>query len=272
MIPRTPYRTLRHGLRGYNIRARWTPLLPSYQFSRNDSNGSPFMNHGRSSFSSGATYTPEQATILSAALSHVPTQGFTDSALLMGVKDAGYLDVTTNLFPQGPFDIVKYHLVTQRERLGEFATSEEWKEVQSSKQRFGTTDKIRALCIERLRRNRNIIHRWPEAIALMKYPTNLQSSTLELFSLADTMWNITGDTTVDVSWYTKRCILSSIYAATEVYMTQDKSESFANTWTFLDRRLADSRSMGTTIGRMGQYVDYARYNIINVLRSKGLKI
>ncbi|KAJ6263762.1 Ubiquinone biosynthesis protein coq9, mitochondrial [Drechslerella dactyloides] len=190
----------------------------------------------------------------------------------MGVKDAGYLDVTTNLFPQGPFDIVKFHLVTQRERLSGILNTEKWKELQNSKQQFGTTGKIRTLCIERLKGNQDIIHRWPEAIALMKYPTNLQSSTLELFSLADTMWNIAGDTAVDVSWYTKRTILSSIYAATEVYMTQDKSESFTNTWTFLDKRLADSRSMGTTIGRMGKYLDYARYNIINVLRSKGLKI
>ncbi|KAF3908033.1 hypothetical protein ABW21_db0202203 [Orbilia brochopaga] len=146
------------------------PLLPVYRLLRNGQSGYRFMNHGRNSSSSGATYTPEQAAILSAALSHVPTQGFTDSALLMGVKDAGYLDVTTNLFPQGPFDIVKYHLVTQRERLSEFATSEAWKQTQASKQRFGMTDKIRALCIERLRRNEDIIHRWPEVPSLCRVP------------------------------------------------------------------------------------------------------
>ncbi|EWC47996.1 hypothetical protein DRE_02878 [Drechslerella stenobrocha 248] len=86
------------------------------------------------------------------------------------------------------------------------------------------------------------------------------------------MWSIAGDFNLDVSWYTKRGILSGIYSATEVYMSQDKSEDFLNTWVFLDQRLADGRSLGTTIGRMGQYVDYAGHNIFNVLRSKGLKI
>ncbi|KAK6524609.1 Ubiquinone biosynthesis protein coq9, mitochondrial [Arthrobotrys megalospora] len=268
MASKSSHRVLRQGLLGFS--SRWK-LPPTFQTSRNDLNGHR-LNHGQGSAVSSASYTPEQAAILSAALSHVPSQGFTDSALLSGVKDTGYLDVTTNLFPQGPFDIVKYHLVTQRERLNKFAESEEWKDLQATNPRFGTTSKIRALCIERLKQNKDVIRRWPEAVALMKYPTNLQSSTSELFSLADTMWNIAGDTAVDVSWYTKRGILSGIYATTEVYMSQDKSDRFTNTWAFLDERLADSRSVGSTMGRVGQYLDYARYNVVNVLRSKGVKI
>ncbi|EPS45458.1 hypothetical protein H072_559 [Dactylellina haptotyla CBS 200.50] len=268
MASKTLHRTVRQGLLGYS--SRWK-LSPTGRLLKNDLTNSR-SNHGQSATASGTPYTPEQSAILSAALSHVPTQGFSDSTLLMGVKDAGYLDVTMNLFPQGPFAIVNYHLVTQRERLSEYANSDEWKDLQASNQKFGTTDKIRALCVERLRQNKAIIHRWPEAITLMKYPANIQSSTSELFNLADTMWNIAGDTTVDVSWYTKRGILSGIYAATEIYMTQDKSDRFTNTWAFLDQRLADSKSVGSTVGRVGQYLDYAGHNIVNVLRSKGMKI
>ncbi|KAK6506346.1 Ubiquinone biosynthesis protein coq9, mitochondrial [Arthrobotrys conoides] len=268
MTSKSSHRVVQQSLLGFS--ARWKQ--PSaFRTLKNNLNGHR-LNHGQGSAVSSASYTPEQAAILSAALSHVPSQGFTDSALLSGVKEAGYLDVTTNLFPQGPFDIVKYHLVTQRERLNKYAESEEWKDLQATSPRFGTTNKIRALCIERLKQNKDVIRRWPEAVALMKYPTNLQSSTSELFSLADTMWNVAGDKAVDVSWYTKRGILSGIYAATEVYMTQDKSDRFTNTWAFLDERLADSASVGSTVGRVGQYLDYARYNVVNVLRSKGVKI
>ncbi|KAF3915675.1 hypothetical protein AA313_de0203849 [Arthrobotrys entomopaga] len=210
MVTKQSHRILRQSLLGFGLRAK---LSPASQFFNNHGMNQLRLNHGQSSTISSTPYTPEQGAILSAALSHVPTQGFSDSALLMGVKDAGYLDVTTNLFPRGAFDIVMYHLVTQREHLNGYANSEEWKDLEASSQRFGASDKIRALCIERLRQNKPIIHRWPEAVTLMKFPTNLQSSSSELFSLADTMWNIAGDTAKDASWYTKRGILSGIYAA-----------------------------------------------------------
>ncbi|KAK6540315.1 Ubiquinone biosynthesis protein coq9, mitochondrial [Orbilia ellipsospora] len=211
MVTKQSYRILRQSLLGFGLHSK---LPPASQLLTSNGLNHLRLNHGQSSTVSGTPYTPEQGAILSAALNHVPTQGFSDSALLMGVKDAGYLDVTTNLFPRGAFDIVMYHLVTQREKLNGYANSEEWKDLHTSSQRLGTSDRIKALCIERLRQNKPIIHRWTEAVTLMKYPANLQSSSSELFSLADTMWNIAGDTAKDASWYTKRGILSGIYAAT----------------------------------------------------------
>lgn len=35
-----------------------------------------------------------------------------------------------------------------------------------------------------------------------------------------------------------------MYKATEVYMVQDKSEDFCDTWHFLDRRIEDLTSFG----------------------------
>jgi ubiquinone biosynthesis protein COQ9 len=54
-----------------------------------------------------------------------------------------------------------------------------------------------------------------------------------------------------LNWYTKRAILSSIYAATgnifslcayfeELFMITDKSHDFKSTWEFLDRRVEDA--------------------------------
>ena len=52
------------------------------------------------------------------------------------------------------------------------------------------------------------------------------------------------------NWYTKRASLAGVYKSTEIYMLQDKSENYDNTWQFLERRLQDL----TTIGKVTRNV------------------
>jgi ubiquinone biosynthesis protein COQ9 len=106
----------------------------------------------------------------------------------------------------------------------------------------------------------------------MALPSNLSTSLHELASLSDEIWFLSGDTSVDTSWYTKRASLSTIYAATDLYMTTDKSEDFQDTKEFLDRRFEDSFKMGTTIRDLGEWVGFMAGASINVLRSKGVRI
>jgi ubiquinone biosynthesis protein COQ9 len=115
-----------------------------------------------SSKSTTETYSAEERAILSAALRQVPEHGFSGTALAIGAKDAGYLEVTTNLFPLGSFEIAKYHMVCQREHLQDYRVSKPWVDLTTGKERAGTTQKIRALCLERLRQNEHIIHQWPD--------------------------------------------------------------------------------------------------------------
>lgn len=99
-------------------------------------------------------FTPAESSILSAALIHVPHHGFTASALTLGARDAGYPDVSTNLFPRGPFDLIHYHLVTQRLALGT--------QIQFPDAKMGVGARVRALALQRLRANKAVIHRWQE--------------------------------------------------------------------------------------------------------------
>ncbi|RYO79992.1 hypothetical protein DL766_005817 [Monosporascus sp. MC13-8B] len=110
--------------------------------------------------------------ILSAAYAHVSEHGFTQRALSHGARDAGYPDISTNLLPEGPFSLIRYHLVTQREALapkskeifninpattpashnGDAASATHWK----------VGDKVERLAWERLLGNRDVNHRWQE--------------------------------------------------------------------------------------------------------------
>ncbi|KAF2807728.1 ubiquinone biosynthesis protein COQ9 [Mytilinidion resinicola] len=214
-----------------------------------------------------APFTPAESAILSAALSHVPANGFTSTALRLGARDAGYLDASTNLFPRGAFDLVNYHLVTQRLALKDAVQF-------PAGERIGVGKKVRTLALARLRANEEVgvVGRWGEALALMVQPTLVPASLAELARLADEMWFLAGDTAVDSSWYTKRASLATVYSATEVFMTQDQSAGFKDTERFLDARLEDVMRVGGFLGGVGEWVGYTGHSVVNVLRSKGVRI
>ncbi|KAF3032135.1 Ubiquinone biosynthesis protein coq9, mitochondrial [Didymella heteroderae] len=213
-------------------------------------------------------FPPAETKILSSAYAHVPEHGFTIDALKLGARDAGYLDASTNLFPRGVFDLINYHLVTQRLALKD---SVQFPEAKDGKE-IGVGRKVRSLTLARLRANEPVLHRWQEALAVMAQPTYIPPSLHELAALADEIWFLAGDQSVDTSWYTKRATLSTVYSATEVFMTQDTSKNFVETEQFLDNRLQDLQTVGGFMGKLGEWVNYTGHSTINVLRSKGMRI
>ena len=115
-------------------------------------------------------FTPTESSILSAAIPHIPSHGFTHTTLSLGTKDAGYIDASTNLFPNGTFSLVHYHLYTQRLALAkhEHILSPALKEGEKVP---GVGWKVEALTWERLMANREIIHRWQEVC--LRFSTSL---------------------------------------------------------------------------------------------------
>ena len=211
-------------------------------------------------------YRENESKILSAALTHVPTHGFTQEALTLGAKDAGYLDITSNLFPKGAFELVMFHLVSQRLGLKD--------RIQFTDEKMGVGRRVRSLILERLRANvdAGVVPCWQEALALMSLAENMPPSLRELGALSDEIWFLAGDTAVDSSWYTKRASLSGVYAATEVYQTTDQSTDFRDTEQFLDRRLEELRVMGSTVSNTMEWVGFQGGAVVNLLRSKGVRI
>ncbi|KXL47732.1 hypothetical protein M433DRAFT_159604 [Acidomyces richmondensis BFW] len=218
-------------------------------------------------------YRGAESAILSSALAHVPAHGFTHHALVLGAKDAGYLDISTNLFPEGPFALVKYHLVTQRLGLKDrfnFPGPAQ----QPQKMAGGVGRKVRALVLERLKGNvdAGVVGRWQEALGVMSLVENVPQSARELWLLSDEMWFLAGDTEVDGSWYTKRASLAAVYAAVEVYQTTDQSTEFRDTEAFLDRRLEEVKTVGGLVSGTLEWAGFQAGALVNLMRSKGVRI
>ena len=213
-----------------------------------------------------AAYPANEEAILSAALKHVSQYGFTREALTSGANDAGYLDISTNLFPKGVFELVRYHLITQRLGLQT--------KVQFPEQRMGVGIKVRTLILERLRGNAeaDVVRHWQNALGIMSLAENIPASLSELARLSDEIWFLAGDTAVNTSWYTKRASLAGVYASAEVYQSQDQSSDFTDTEAFLDRRLEEVRVFGGAVSNTFQWAGFQAGALVNLLRSKGARI
>ena len=214
-------------------------------------------------------FTPVEDSILAAGLTHVPLHGFTNKALTQGARDAGYLDVSTNLFPDGAFSLINYHLVTQRLALAKHAPSA------APSDNIPPSDvatNIRTLALRRLHVNKPIIHQWQEALALLATARHLPTSIRELALLSDELLFLAGSTTVTSAWYTNRAALAAIYASAELFMTTDKSKDFVETEEFLTRRLKEGEAIRGVMNGLGAWAGMQAGGLIDGLRSKGIWI
>lgn len=215
---------------------------------------------------SSSPFSPSENAILSAALKHVPNSSFTAESLSLGAQDAGYLPISTNLFPSGTFALVNYHLVTQRLRLSNSFSRPN----PSSQPRL--SDHVRLIAMQRLRGTAPYIPQWQDALALLSMPSNISTGVRELARLADEILYLAGSDTVTTAWYTDRMALAGIYASAELFMTQDRSREFSDTEDFLHRRLQEGEKLRDVGSMVGKWVGMQAGGLIDGLRSKGVWI
>jgi len=100
-------------------------------------------------------------------------------------------------------------------------------------------DRIRSLIWFRLETTGDAREAVRTALAILAMPQNVPLALRTGWRSADLMWRLAGDTATDYNHYSKRLILSGVYASTLLAWLDDQSEGWADTAAFLDRRLAD---------------------------------
>ena len=99
-------------------------------------------------------------------------------------------------------------------------------------------DRIRSLIWYRLETMAPAREAVRTGLSILAMPQNLPLAAKIGWRSADLMWRIAGDTATDYNHYTKRVILSGVYASTLLAWLDDQSEGWSETAAFLDRRLA----------------------------------
>ena len=99
-------------------------------------------------------------------------------------------------------------------------------------------ERIRALIWHRLEIMAPAREAVRTGLSILAMPQNIPNAMKAGWRTADLMWRLAGDTATDYNHYTKRIILSGVYGSTLLAWLDDRSEGWAETGAFLDRRLA----------------------------------
>ena len=59
-----------------------------------------------------------------------------------------------------------------------------------------------------------------------------------LFNVSDEIWHLSGDTSTDFNFYTKRIILMNVYFASFIYFLRDNSVEYSKTKDFIDNQIS----------------------------------
>lgn len=184
-----------------------------------------------------------RAKLLAATLAQVPFDGWTGRALRAGAAEAG-LDPAgaLNAFPGGPAELIEFFSAeVDRRMLAEL----EKRDLDSMKVRQRVAAAVRAR-LEDLAPHREAVRR---ALSYLALPRNAALGAKCLYRTVDAIWYAAGDTSTDYNFYTKRLLLAGVYSSTLLCWLNDTSEGRAETWAFLDRRIAEVMRLGAMLGR-----------------------
>lgn len=191
----------------------------------------------------------EKRALLEAMLPHVPFDGWTARSLALAVRDTG-LDngVALRACPGGAADLLDFWV---SETDAAMLRVLEGRDLAAMKVR----ERVRLAVMTRLELaapHREAVRR---ALALEALPQHAPRALKQLYRTVDAIWYAAGDTATDYNFYTKRLLLAGVYGATLLHWLDDKSENFAGTAAFLDRRLADVMRIEKAKGKLAKLAD-----------------
>lgn len=182
--------------------------------------------------------------ILVAMLPDVAFDGWTPAAMRRGAEQAGFDPREAEAaFPDGPLQVVA-HLAdwANRQMAAKLAATD----LSALKVRQRVTLAVRTR-LEILTPHKEALRR---AAAMLAMPNGLTLAPRLLYATVDAVWKAAGDQSNDYNFYTKRLLLSGVVSSTALYWLDDASEGHADTWAFLDRRIADVMRVGQGIAKV----------------------
>lgn len=169
--------------------------------------------------------------LVEAMLPHVAFDGWTQSALGAAATDLGLPGAVARLAFTGPADMVEAY-IAWADRAMEAALAP--MNLPAMKVRARITIAVRTR-LEQAEAHQEAVRR---ALAVLARPDQAARAARTAWATVDSIWRAAGDTSTDYNFYTKRAILGAVYGATLLYWLNDTSDGHADTWAFLDRRIA----------------------------------
>lgn len=186
----------------------------------------------------------EKRAILAAALPHAAFDGWTRKLLVDSATAAGFdASMALRAFPGGAVDLIDFHVREADRAMIEALQSRDPGSLRI-RDRIALAIRVR---LEAAGGQREAIRK---ALQVMALPQNAPKALAQLYRTVDSIWYAIGDNATDFNFYTKRLLLAGVYSSTLLYWLDDKSEGLTNTWSFLDRRIADVMKIQAARGRV----------------------
>ena len=167
--------------------------------------------------------------ILEAAILHVMFDGWTEPVLKLALNEAGIDPILgREAFPRGAIDLALFY-----HSKGDCAMMDAVSNADLSGMRY--SEKVAFAVKTRLAlADKELVRR---GVTLFALPQNTGDGLTAMWGTVDAIWNVLGDISEDVNWYTKRATLSGVYSSTILFWIGDDSEGDQASWDFLDRRI-----------------------------------
>ena len=175
---------------------------------------------------------PREALVLAAA-ANAAFDGWTVTAIRAGAREIGLEPADAlALLPGGEGELLQaFSEWADRQMLAHLADLP----LDAMKIRDRIAAAVRAR-IEVLAPYREAVRRGSAVLAL---PHMAPTGARLVWRTVDAIWYAVGDTSTDVSYYTRRALLAGVYSSTLVYWMNDRSPGHGDSWSFLDRRIGD---------------------------------
>jgi len=171
--------------------------------------------------------------LLDGVLRHAPFDGWNARALAAAARDEGITrEMTAVAFPGGLAEVAEAVNTRADQRMAEALAV----------MGLGTLkirDRIILAIRTRLDQAAGEREAYRALASFLAMPTQAALAARLTWRTVDAMWRAIGDESTDFAYYTKRATLAAVYGATVLVWLQDSSEGFAETYAFLDRRIAD---------------------------------
>ncbi len=170
-----------------------------------------------------------RAALLEAALPEAAFEGWSDATLTRAAKAAGYSEGEVQLYcPGGILDLIEVWSRTADDAA---------REAIAASQATRIRDKVTQAVLIRLEQYTGEEEAASRARARLLLPDGLDRGARLLWSTSDMIWRAIGDRSTDANFYSKRTILSGVFASTLAIWLDERDPGKPKTQAFLDRRI-----------------------------------
>ncbi|AHC73509.1 hypothetical protein P856_282 [Candidatus Endolissoclinum faulkneri L5] len=202
------------------------------------------MSSKKCSYCSSSILDLLRINILEAALPYIPYDGWTRKSLIKGACSVGYAAADVDIaFPLGVREAVMCWLSLIDASMESDVLAYDLVELRI-REKVALSVRLR---LEKTLPYKEVMRR---ALSFMCIPSNMNILTSSFFNTADRIWLISGDTSNDYTYYTRRILVAVVLSSTLIYWLDDNSDNHTDTWAFLNRSIDDVMGLSKVISKL----------------------